>query len=79
MEQALQVSSRKAAFCKRMTVLGENKRSRYARPGRNGVIALLFVLTVLGILLVEVIEIHNKCKELPAQELVPDTNFTASR
>ena len=42
-------------------------------------LGLLFVLTALGILLVEVIEIRNKCDQLPAQEIIPDTHFAASR
>ena len=34
---------------------------------------------ILSILLVEVIEVRNKCNQLPAQAIVPDTNFAASR
>ncbi len=42
-------------------------------------LALLFVLTVLGILLVEIIEIQHKCQQFPGQEMVPDTTLPASR
>ena len=45
-------------------------------------VELLFVLASLGILIVEVVEVLDKCNQLPAgagQEMVPDTDFGATR
>jgi hypothetical protein len=80
MERALHVSSRKTvACCNWVALLGEDERGRHARPGRKGMLGLLFVLTALGILLVVVIEVRIKCNQLPAQAIIPDTHFAASR
>lgn len=60
---------------------GKDERGRHSRKGRKGVLVLLFVLAGLGILLVEAIEVLNKCEQLPAQEheLVPEMTLAAGR
>lgn len=43
---------------------------------------LLIVLATLGFLLVEVIEVLDKCNHLPpcaGEEMVPDTDFSMTR
>ena len=85
MERALQMNSRNpktVAFCDWAAFVGEDEYGRHSRQGGKDMVELLFVLASLGILIVEVVEVLDKCNQLPAsagQEMVPDTDFGATR
>jgi hypothetical protein len=85
MERALQINRwnpKTAAFWEGAAFLGEDESGRHSRQGGKDMVELLFVLASLGILIVEVVEVLDKCSQLPAgagQEMVPDTDFGATR